>query len=134
MFSPVARILILDPSDTARQHLAGQLADIGFRQVTAVADDTAAWELMEKGAGGKQAFHVVLCDWETAYGEKGFLARLRGNAQLKTLAVLVILPKGATTAPAHPTNLTVQAFLQNPTRLADLVRSLKHTDSERTAA
>lgn len=134
MFSPVARILILDTSSTARQHLASQLADIGFRQVTAVGSDTEAWELMQKGYGGKQAFHVVVCDWETAYGKVGFLGRLRADAHLKTMAVLVMLPEGKNVAPEHPAHLTVQGYLQKPTRLADLVRSLKHTDSEKTAA
>jgi len=134
MFSPSARILVIDTATESRQRLIGQLADVGFRQVTPAESDAVAWELMAKGFGGKQAFHVVICDWETAYGKAGLLERIRAHQQLKTMAVLVVLPAGAKTAPAHPAHLTVQALLPNPTRLADLVRSLKHTDSEKTAA
>lgn len=134
MFSPSARILVLDSSEEARKHVSSQLNDIGFRQVTTAADDKEGWNLLSNGKDGKNAFHVLVCDWETAYGKAALLARLRAHQSLRSMAVLVMLPNGTTKAPQHDEKLTVQGILHKPTRLADLVRSLKHTDSEKTAA
>jgi len=129
MFSPAARILVVDPSEAECKKVTGLLTDIGFRNIQTATDPDGAWITLQHAVSAGTNYHVLLIDATLAKANHcEFMIKLREDAELKKLFVVVMGTYPIKGAPA------VQGALPKPARLADIVRQLKRTDSEKTAA
>ena len=129
MFSPAARILVVDPNEALCKNVGALLGDIGFRNIQTATDAEGAWISLQHAASAGTHYHVLLIDAGIAKAENcELMIRIREDAELKKLFIIAMGTYPLKGAP------TVQGTLPKPPRLADIVRQLKRTDSDKTAA
>ena len=106
----MARILLLDPNETARRALHGILAR-GDHKLVAVDSPSQAWTILRRNPG----VDLVITDLKLPGGNGlDFIAQLKADLLLKLLPVIVYTADGSRDAVRQAVSLGVQNFLIKP--------------------
>lgn len=127
MFSPNAKILVVDDMKTMRKLLVKQLGDLGFKNTADAEDGEKAWTLIQEAAKAGQAFDVIISDWNMPK-MKGIdlLRKVRADAKTKNTAFLMCTAEvdGNSLKEAKAADTNASGFLNKPFRPEELKQQL----------
>ncbi len=127
MFSPNAKILIVDDMRTMRKLLSRHLRDLGFTNLSEAEDGAQALTMIQQAAKSSQDFECVISDWNMPK-MKGIdlLRALRKDAKTQNLPFLMVTAEveASSIQEAKAPDTNASGFLSKPFKPEDLKSQL----------
>lgn len=127
MFSPNAKILIVDDMKTMRKLLMKHLRDLGFTNLAEAEDGDQALSAIQQAVKAGQGFDCIISDWNMPK-MKGIdlLRALRKDAKTKHLPFLMVTAEveASSIKEAKAADTNASGFLSKPFKPEDLKAQL----------